>query len=325
MSSDASEQQAQRGLAYRPPGDRWAPASLQSANRHGGSTNQIQPQSLAKPSTTSVGPYQRYDYLSPIATPTPNLANSPEGEWNPDYHGTLTGSMEPTPVEGVAPFPEEIPRKQHASAPPAMTPEAPTGSGPTWMHPQAGYNPAVAGNSYLQTYYPPPAQTFTHAQHGSGPGYGYQPHPYNPYGYPAAPTATYPPPNPAVPAYAHHQVQHPPQPAVPLSIPAYTGPPAGAVPRRERDEFGAISERNMLTPSDRGRAKRQPPACLACRKLKIACRPAQVEGGGETRCEQCFRRSRPPSECVFPTESRRGLHSRKSERMESWKGTRRAE
>ncbi|KAJ7915138.1 hypothetical protein B0H13DRAFT_1557134, partial [Mycena leptocephala] len=55
-----------------------------------------------------------------------------------------------------------------------------------------------------------------------------------------------------------------------------------------------------------GRSKRQALACLFCRERKIACgRPAAASG--DKTCNQCVRRHR---ECVYPTESRRGQHSR---------------
>ncbi|KAJ7811269.1 hypothetical protein B0H14DRAFT_2860317 [Mycena olivaceomarginata] len=55
-----------------------------------------------------------------------------------------------------------------------------------------------------------------------------------------------------------------------------------------------------------GRSKRQELACLFCRERKIACgRPPKKSG--EQTCNQCVRRNR---ECVYPTESRRGQHSR---------------
>ncbi|KAJ6522475.1 hypothetical protein B0H19DRAFT_973461, partial [Mycena capillaripes] len=55
-----------------------------------------------------------------------------------------------------------------------------------------------------------------------------------------------------------------------------------------------------------GRSKRQALACLFCRERKIACgRPAAA--AGEKTCSQCIRRGR---DCVYPTESRRGQHSR---------------
>jgi len=52
-------------------------------------------------------------------------------------------------------------------------------------------------------------------------------------------------------------------------------------------------------------------ACNFCRKRKIACGPplAGVDGTVEKTCNQCQRRSR---ECVFPTESRRGLRKKKA-------------
>ncbi|KAJ7658286.1 hypothetical protein DFH06DRAFT_448604 [Mycena polygramma] len=59
-------------------------------------------------------------------------------------------------------------------------------------------------------------------------------------------------------------------------------------------------------PRKDGRSKRQALACLFCRERKIACgRPA--DGSPTKTCNQCVRRGR---ECVYPTESRRGQHSR---------------
>ncbi|KAJ7093514.1 hypothetical protein C8R44DRAFT_595534, partial [Mycena epipterygia] len=55
-----------------------------------------------------------------------------------------------------------------------------------------------------------------------------------------------------------------------------------------------------------GRSKRQALACLFCRARKIACgRPN--DGSGDQTCNQCARRR---VQCVYPTESRRGQHSR---------------
>ncbi|KAJ6485476.1 hypothetical protein C8R47DRAFT_540249 [Mycena vitilis] len=56
-----------------------------------------------------------------------------------------------------------------------------------------------------------------------------------------------------------------------------------------------------------GRSKRQALACLFCRERKIACgRPSGNHDPNQT-CNQCIRRGR---DCVYPTESRRGQHSR---------------
>ncbi|KAJ7635749.1 hypothetical protein DFH06DRAFT_1003237, partial [Mycena polygramma] len=56
-----------------------------------------------------------------------------------------------------------------------------------------------------------------------------------------------------------------------------------------------------------GRSKRQALACLFCRERKIACgRPSGNHDPDQT-CNQCIRRGR---QCVYPTESRRGQHSR---------------
>ncbi|KAJ6517376.1 hypothetical protein C8R47DRAFT_1087121 [Mycena vitilis] len=56
----------------------------------------------------------------------------------------------------------------------------------------------------------------------------------------------------------------------------------------------------------KGGAKKQMMACLFCRERKIGCtRPAEHEP--DQTCNQCARRKR---ECVYPTESRRGQHTR---------------
>ncbi|KAJ7197907.1 hypothetical protein GGX14DRAFT_667038 [Mycena pura] len=60
---------------------------------------------------------------------------------------------------------------------------------------------------------------------------------------------------------------------------------------------------------DDGRAPRQAPACLPCRKRKIAC--GRLPGaGGPTTCDQCRRPGRNPAKCVYPKETRRGHHRR---------------
>nr|GAT55730.1 predicted protein [Mycena chlorophos] len=74
----------------------------------------------------------------------------------------------------------------------------------------------------------------------------------------------------------------------------------------------------MVNLTDEGKTKRQPPSCLNCRKLKIACARPVVEEvshlqgqlGGDGRCDQCIKRKRKPEECVYPKHSLRGLHSR---------------
>ncbi|KAJ3713132.1 hypothetical protein C8R42DRAFT_300514 [Lentinula raphanica] len=53
--------------------------------------------------------------------------------------------------------------------------------------------------------------------------------------------------------------------------------------------------------------KAQTLACNFCRVRKIACGPP-LAGTVEKTCNQCQRRSR---ECVFPTESRRGVRKKK--------------
>ncbi|KAJ7702794.1 hypothetical protein B0H17DRAFT_852381, partial [Mycena rosella] len=55
-----------------------------------------------------------------------------------------------------------------------------------------------------------------------------------------------------------------------------------------------------------GRSKRQALACFFCRKRKIAC-GGPPKGSADTTCDQCARRGVP---CEYPTESRRGQHSR---------------
>ncbi|KAF7375796.1 hypothetical protein MSAN_00469300 [Mycena sanguinolenta] len=55
-----------------------------------------------------------------------------------------------------------------------------------------------------------------------------------------------------------------------------------------------------------GRKPRQALACLFCRRRKIPCGRPAAEAADQT-CKQCARRDR---ECVYPTESRRGHHSR---------------
>ncbi|KAJ7710417.1 hypothetical protein B0H17DRAFT_836472, partial [Mycena rosella] len=53
-------------------------------------------------------------------------------------------------------------------------------------------------------------------------------------------------------------------------------------------------------------AKKQMMACLFCRERKIGCcRPP--EDAPDQTCNQCARRKR---KCEYPTESRRGQHTR---------------
>ncbi|KAF7327164.1 Zn(2)-C6 fungal-type domain-containing protein [Mycena kentingensis (nom. inval.)] len=58
---------------------------------------------------------------------------------------------------------------------------------------------------------------------------------------------------------------------------------------------------------------KQPMACLFCRKRKIACK--MPDDAKEGMCVQCMKRGR--SECVFPTQSRRGLHARAKKELKN--------
>ncbi|KAJ7480854.1 hypothetical protein FB451DRAFT_1238609 [Mycena latifolia] len=55
-----------------------------------------------------------------------------------------------------------------------------------------------------------------------------------------------------------------------------------------------------------GRSKRQALACFFCRKRKIAC-GGPPKGSADQTCNQCARRG---VDCEYPTESKRGQHSR---------------
>ncbi|KAJ7260568.1 hypothetical protein C8J57DRAFT_1337557 [Mycena rebaudengoi] len=80
------------------------------------------------------------------------------------------------------------------------------------------------------------------------------------------------------------------------------------LPRPPRDNTVPPSHPELkFTESRRdGRSKRQALACLFCRARKISCgRPP--DGSDDQTCNQCARRR---IECVYPTESRRGQHSR---------------
>ncbi|KAJ7778016.1 hypothetical protein DFH07DRAFT_1056340 [Mycena maculata] len=62
------------------------------------------------------------------------------------------------------------------------------------------------------------------------------------------------------------------------------------------------------SPCDDGRSRRQALACLFCRRRKIACgRPPGASA--DQACSQCVKRGR-GHQCEYPTESRRGQHSR---------------
>ncbi|KAJ7325948.1 hypothetical protein DFH08DRAFT_968585 [Mycena albidolilacea] len=100
----------------------------------------------------------------------------------------------------------------------------------------------------------------------------------------------------------------------PLSLPAHELDPIFEVPgplRTENKQRAAPQPRppgtlKFTEARKDGRSKRQELACLFCRERKIACgRPPKKSG--EQTCNQCVRRNR---ECVYPTESRRGQHSR---------------
>ncbi|KIK68770.1 hypothetical protein GYMLUDRAFT_733617 [Collybiopsis luxurians FD-317 M1] len=74
---------------------------------------------------------------------------------------------------------------------------------------------------------------------------------------------------------------------------------------RLTDGLHTVPVRQMNPP------KKQTLACHFCRERKIACgRPAP--GSEDTTCNQCARRNIP---CTYPTESRRGQHKRKVQKI----------
>ncbi|KAJ7432369.1 hypothetical protein B0H11DRAFT_2126430 [Mycena galericulata] len=77
-------------------------------------------------------------------------------------------------------------------------------------------------------------------------------------------------------------------------------------PTRPRNSYTTHPSLKFTEARKDGRSKRQALACLFCRARKIACgRP--TAGAKDQTCNQCARRQHP---CIYPTESRRGQHSR---------------
>ncbi|KAJ7055764.1 hypothetical protein C8F01DRAFT_1373287 [Mycena amicta] len=249
-------------------------------------------------SSSSTLPTQ-HDFSAPIPLlpPHANLTNTSFGDWSPEYVTSPYTQLELGEFEFDL---EVIPRKMSASVPPSLKFGA-SASGSESGAEFGGVDLRLASQQRPGLAYP----IFVNPAPG----------PYAP-SMPLAGTN----------AYEQH-----------LDWTTLFGsvPPTGTLPSTN-PRSSPISERLMLTPYDRGR-RRQPAACLSCRKLKIACsrpitmvqvvdessgsvhmrgREIPLAEGVDGRCEQCIHRNRTPSQCVYPAESRRGLHSRiKSEKL----------
>ncbi|KAJ7458599.1 hypothetical protein FB451DRAFT_1406352 [Mycena latifolia] len=97
------------------------------------------------------------------------------------------------------------------------------------------------------------------------------------------------------PSPPHHEAELPTQ-----RQPSYTSHTA------HRPAHPPASALKFTEARNDGRSKRQALACFFCRKRKIAC-GGPPKGSADQTCNQCTRRG---VECGYPTESKRGQHSR---------------
>ncbi|KAJ7463847.1 hypothetical protein B0H11DRAFT_2240787 [Mycena galericulata] len=97
----------------------------------------------------------------------------------------------------------------------------------------------------------------------------------------------------------YHQMSRPPSPAAPHHPNTFAQFPVAEDLHRWPQMF-------KINQVKKAGAKKQMMACLFCRERKIGCqRPAEHEP--DQTCNQCARRKR---KCEYPTESRRGQHTR---------------
>ncbi|KAL0956944.1 hypothetical protein HGRIS_003046 [Hohenbuehelia grisea] len=253
------------------------------------------------PSTSSFGPNPQQPQQRPIA-PAPAPAPAPSPFFQQPHASTSSAPLLPSPPA----YSEHDHERAHGGA--YRRPPRRYMYSPSQMHPYSHSHPlhkgAGVGPSQRLLGMPPLTMRGKRPQVM---GYEYE----HEYGHGHGPP-------PGVYGYPHHMHHHPHHPHQhPHSLQHFDQEMYDQEYEYERMDEEMYEGEGLTPPPSPSKQDKKPRlACLFCRGRKIACGPP-MPGSKDRTCNQCQRRS---LKCEYPTESRRGMRKKKSDKGKAAEG-----